>query len=311
VFGKGLPFKTALVVGGDALPQQVYRLKQGVELIVGTPGRLVDLLTKHPIDLGDVCILVLDEVDTMLERGFREEVTQIVQALSGPQLMLFSATIPASIEKLASSLLRRGVEVSVGGSGPPGCDSIAACGAVKQTVIWVESNKKKAKLFDILKSAVHYRPPMVVFVGSRVGADMLAEAIYHTTGIRADAFHGKKEMAERRRVLSSFLMGELPIVVATGVLGRGLDLVKVKQVVVFDMPESLEEYVHQIGRASRLGMPGSAIVFINDESKGLLRSFVGLLRSSGALIPKELSNSPYVHSSFAAAYHHQKRRKKR
>ena len=236
------------------MPQQVYRIKQGVELIVGTPGRLVDLLTKHPIDLSDVCILVLDEVDCMLERGFRDEVMLIVQALSKPQFMLFSATIPLSIQKFTHSILRQGVEVSVGSCNlSSDNNSIVACGAVKQTVIWVESNKKKTKLFDVLKSEAHYRPPLVVFVSSRVGADLLSEAIYHVTGIKAEALHGKKEMSERRRVLTAFLMGELPIIVATGVLGRGLDLVRVKQVVVFDMPNSLEEYVHQIGRASRLG----------------------------------------------------------
>ena len=293
------------------MPQQLYRLKQGVELIIGTPGRLVDLLTKHPIDLSDVCVLVLDEVDCMLEKGFRDEVMLVVRALSRPQVMLFSATIPPSIEKLATSLLKRAVQVFVGGNNTDTHhdNSIVVSHAVKQTVIWVESNKKKTKLFDILKSGAHYRPPLVVFVSSRVGAELLAEAICQVTGLKAEALHGEKEMSERRRVLGSFLMDELPIVVATGVLGRGLDLVKVKQVVVFDMPNSVEEYVHQIGRASRLGMPGSAIVFINNENKGIFKSFVSLLQSSGVFVPKELANSPYLHSSYAVAYHHKRQKK--
>eukprot|EP00250_Pteridium_aquilinum_P016396 c23085_g1_i2 orf=77-1195(-) len=301
VFGKGLTFKTSLVVGGDAMPQQLYRIKKGVELIVGTPGRLVDLLAKNPIDLDDVCILVLDEVDCMLERGFRDQVMQVVQALSQPQIIMLSATIPPSIETFARSLLKEPLVISVGKRSMPS-------GAVKQTVMWVESNCKKQKLFEILQSAMHYHPPVVVFVNSRVGADLLAEAICHVTGLKAAALHGEKQMAERRKVLNSFLLGELPVIVATGVLGRGLDLIKVKQVIVFDMPSSLEEYIHQVGRASRLGMPGIAMVFVNNENKGIFKGFISLLQSSGATVPRELANSPYVHSSYAAAYTNKKRK---
>lgn len=300
-FGKGLPFKTALVVGGDALPVQLYRIKQGVELIVGTPGRLIDLLTKHPIDLDDVCMLILDEVDCMLDRGFRDQVMQIIRALSQPQIMMFSATIPPYTEKFALSILKRPLIVSVGKPNLPS-------GAVKQTVIWVESNRKKQKLFEILQSAIHFQPPVVVFVSSKAGADLLAEAICHVTGLKAAALHSDKQMKERRQVLSSFLMGNLPVIVATGVLGRGLYLIRVRQVVVFDMPNSLQEYIHQIGRASRLGVPGTAMVFINNESKALFKDFINLLQSSGAIVPRELANSAYAHSSYAVAYNHKKRK---
>lgn len=302
VFGKGLPFKTGLVVGGDAMPQQVYRIKQGVELIVGTPGRLVDLLAKNPIDLDEVFMLVLDEVDSMLERGFRDQVMQVIYALSHPQIMLFSATIPPSIETFASSLLKVPLVISLGMQSLPSA-------AVKQTVIWVESNRKKQKLFEILQSNTHYHPPVVVFVSSRVGADLLVEAICRVTGLKAAAIHGVKQMSERRQVLNSFLLGELSVIVATGILGRGLDLIKVKQVIIFDMPSSLEEYIHQVGRASRLGMPGIAMVFINNESKAIFKQFINLLHSSGTSVPRELANSPYVHSSYAAAYNNHKKRK--
>ncbi|MCO5559111.1 hypothetical protein L7F22_012703 [Adiantum nelumboides] len=300
-FGKGLPFKTGLVVGGDAMPQQVYRIKQGIELIIGTPGRLVDLLSKNPVDLDDVFVLVLDEVDCMLERGFRDQVMQVIQALSQPQIMMFSATVPSNIENFASSLLKTPLFISFGKQALPN-------GAVKQTIIWVESNSKKQKLFDIFRSSAHFHPPVVVFVNSRVGADLLAVAIQHVTKLKAAALHGEKPMSERRQVLRSFLLGELPIVVATGVLGRGLDLIKVKQVIVFDMPSSIEEYIHQVGRASRLGLPGTAMVFVNNESKGIFKPLVELLQSSGTNVPRELANSPYVHSSYAAAYNSKKRK---
>ncbi|KAL2620542.1 hypothetical protein R1flu_000747 [Riccia fluitans] len=220
---KGLPFKTALVVGGDAMPQQVHRLKQGIEMIVATPGRLIDLLTKHNVDLDDVCMLVLDEVDSMLDRGFRDQVLQIVTALTLPQILMFSATIPPNIQKFSSSLLKKPIYISVGKTSLPS-------ESVRQTVIWVETKNKKTKLFDILSSTHHFRPPVVVFVNSRMGAELLAEAIRSVTGLQTAAVHGEKPMQERREVMKSFLMGNLPVVVATGVLGRGLDLLLVSQI---------------------------------------------------------------------------------
>lgn len=118
-------------------------------------------------------------------------------------------------------------------------------------------------------------------------------------------------LQERRETMKRFLTGNLRVLVATGVMGRGLDLVRVTQVIVFDFPSSIQEYIHMIGRTSRLGQPGSAMVFIDNESKALFKDFVGLLRSSGTAIPRELSNSPYVHSTYAVAYNKKKRRRVR
>lgn len=304
VLGKGLPFKTALVVGGDALPQQLHRIKHGVELMIGTPRRLIDLLSKHDdLRLQDVCMLVLDEVDCMLERGFRDQVMQIVHALSNPQVLMYSATIPPDIERFSSSLLKNPLLVSVGTPSQPNR-------AVQQTVLWVESKNKKKKLFEILKSRLHYRPPAVVFVNSRMGSDLLAEAIRSVTGIKAMSVHGEKSMKDRRETMKSFLTGETSVIVATGLLGRGLDLLRMTQVIVFDFPSSIQEYIHMIGRASRLGSPGSAIVFLDNESKALFKDLVALLRASGTAIPRELLNSPYLYSTYALAYNKKKRRRK-
>ncbi|XP_057963445.1 DEAD-box ATP-dependent RNA helicase 41-like isoform X1 [Malania oleifera] len=283
LLGKGLPFKTALVVGGDAMAKQFHRIEQGVELIVGTPGRLIDLLTKHNIELDDVSILVLDEVDCMLQRGFRDQVMQIFRALSQPQVLMCSATLSQEVDKMANSLAKDLVFVSVGKPNKPSM-------AVKQIAIWVESKQKKKKLFDILMSKWHFTPPVVVFVGSRLGADLLAEAISFTTGMKALSIHGEKPMQERREIMRSFLAGDVPVIVATGVLGRGVDLLFVRQVIVFDMPNSIKEYVHQIGRASRLGEEGRAILFVNDENKTIFPELVELLKSSGAAIPQELNS---------------------
>lgn len=287
LLGKALPFKTALVIGGDAMASQVYRIQQGVELIVGTPGRLVDLLTKHDIELDSISLFVVDEVDCMLQRGFRDQVMQLFRALSCPQVLMFSATISAEVEKMAHSMAKALAIVFVGKPNKPNV-------AVKQIAIWVESKHKKQKLFDILMSKQHFRPPVVVFVASRLGADLLSEAINITTRIKALSIHGEKPMSERREILRYFLMGEVSVLVATGLLGRGVDLVSVRQVIVFDMPNSVKEYVHLIGRASRLGGEGSAIVFINEENKKLFPEFVDVLKSSGAAVPKELASSRYM-----------------
>ncbi|KAD7479752.1 hypothetical protein R6Q59_008571 [Mikania micrantha] len=288
VLGKGLPFKTALVVGGDAMPKQIHRIQTGIEMIVGTPGRLIDLLTKYDIELDSISVLVIDEVDCMLQKGFREQVLQIYRALSQPQILLYSATVPVEVEKMASSLAKEMSIISVGK-----INELKANQAVKQVVIWVESTRKKQKLFDILSSTQHFKPPVIVFVGSKLGADLLSEAITVTTRLKSLAIHGEKSMKERREILSMFLLGEIPVLVATGILGRGMDLLLVRQVIVFDMPNSINEYVHQIGRASRMGVVGTSILFVNEENRNLFPELIGILKSSGAAIPREIMNPRY------------------
>lgn len=294
LLGKGLPFKTALVVGGDAMPRQVYRIEQGVDVIIGTPGRLIDLLTKHEIELDDVMTLVLDEVDCMLQKGFYDQVIQIFTALSQPQILMYSATISLEVEKMVNSMAKNIVAISIGKRNRPN-------NAVKQITIWVDSKQKKKKLFDILTSKQHFMPPVVVFVGSRLGADLLSEAITVTTRIKAVSIHGEKPMKERREIMRTFLVGEVQVLVATGILGRGVDLLGVRQVIVFDMPNSIKEYVHQIGRASRMGEEGKAFVFVNEENKNVFPELVEILKSSGAAIPRELANSRYAVGHFSVS----------
>ncbi|XP_021720130.1 DEAD-box ATP-dependent RNA helicase 41-like [Chenopodium quinoa] len=301
LLGQGLPFKTALVIGGDAMAGQVYRIQQGVELIVGTPGRLIDLLTKHDMELDSISIFVVDEVDCMLQRGFRDQVMELFRALSCPQVLMFSATMSAEVEKTAHSMAKALAIVFVGKPNKPNV-------AVKQIAIWVESKHKKQKLFDILMSKQHFRPPVVVFVASRLGADLLAEAISVTTKIKALSIHGEKSMSERRKIIRSFLMGEVSVLVATGLLGRGVDLVSVRQVIVFDLPNSIKEYVHLIGRASRHGGEGNAFVFINEENKKLFPEIVDVLKSAGTVVPRELANSKYTACPVSISMNQKKRK---
>jgi ATP-dependent RNA helicase DDX59 len=282
--GKGLPFKTVLVVGGDAMPSQIYRIENGVELIVGTPGRLIDLLRKHDINLSELSILVLDEVDCLLQKGFIEQVLEIVNALSQPQVLMFSATVTNEVERVASSIAGDLIHISCAKANEPNK-------SVKQIAIWVESNQKKKKLFEILSSPRHFKPPAVIFVGSRLGSELLSDSITVSTGLKAVAIHGEKTMKERREGMKMFLTGDVPVVVCTGVLGRGMYLFGVRQVIIFDMPSSIEEYVHQVGRAAcKKGEEGTAVVFINSEDKKLFVELVRVLKSAGAAVPPQLSN---------------------
>lgn len=285
LLGKGLPFKTALVVGGDPMAGQLHRIRQGVEAIIATPGRLIDLLTKHDIELNEISTLILDEVDCMLDHGFRDQVMQIFNALSQPQVLMYSATITKEVEKMAGLMVKETVMIMVGIPNKPN-------GSVKQIPIWVETKQKKKKIFDILSSKQHFKPPVLVFVGSRIGADLLAEAIMISTGVKALSIHGEKPMKERREILKCFMMGEASVLVATGVLGRGIEMLNVRQVIVFDLPNSIKEYVHQIGRASRVGgEEGVAMVFMNEQDRKLFAELVNVLKLSGAPIPKEITNS--------------------
>ena len=237
----------------------------------------------------------------MLQRGFRDQVMQIYRALSQPQVLMYSATMSNDLEKMINTLVKGTVVISVGEPNTPNK-------AVKQLAIWVESKEKKQKLFEILESKKHFKPPVVVYVGSRLGADLLANAITVATGIKAVSIHGEKSMKERRETMQSLLVGEVPVVVATGVLGRGVDLLGVRQVIVFDMPNNIKEYVHQIGRASRMGEEGQGIVFVNEENKNIFSELIEVLKSGGAAVPRELANSRYATGVFSGGKGSKKRK---
>ncbi|XP_068096185.1 probable ATP-dependent RNA helicase DDX59 [Hyperolius riggenbachi] len=280
--------KTALLVGGMPLPPQIHRLKQNVQIIIATPGRLLEILNQNSVDLGSLKILIVDEADTMLKMGFQQQVLEIFeQTAVDRQTILVSATIPASIETFAQQLLRDPVRIIVGDKNQP-------CANVRQIVLWVEEPSKKKKLFEILNDAKLFQPPVVVFVGCRLGADMLSEAVRKVTGLESVAIHSDKNQIERTKILKGLLQGEYDVVVSTGVLGRGLDLVNVKLVVNFDMPSSMDEYVHQIGRAGRLGKRGTAITFINKNNKNLFWDLVKRVQPTGSLLPPQLLNSAYL-----------------
>ncbi|KAF5913992.1 probable ATP-dependent RNA helicase DDX59 [Diceros bicornis minor] len=286
----GLPrMKTVLLVGGLPLPPQLHRLRQLVKVIIATPGRLLDIIKQNSVELRGIKIVVVDEADTMLKMGFQQQVLDILENVPHDcQTILVSATIPASIEQLAGQLLHNPVRVITGEKNLP-------CSTVRQIVLWVEEPAKKKKLFEILNDKKLFKPPVLVFVDCKLGADLLSEAVQKVTGLKSISIHSEKSQMERKNILKGLLEGDYEVVVSTGVLGRGLDLISVKLVVNFDMPSSMDEYVHQVGRVGRLGQNGTAITFINNNSKRLFWDIAKRVKPTGSILPPQLLNSPYLH----------------
>ncbi|XP_039929169.1 probable ATP-dependent RNA helicase DDX59 isoform X1 [Hirundo rustica] len=286
----GLPnMRTVLLVGGLPLPPQLHRLKQSVKVIIATPGRLLEILKQSSVQLHGIKIVVVDEVDTMLKMGFQQQVLDILENISHDhQTILVSATIPVGIEHLANQLLHNFVRITIGEKNLP-------CSNVRQIILWVEEPSKKKKLFEILNDKKLFKPPVLVFVDCKLGADLLSDAVHKITGLQCTAMHSEKSQVERTDILQGLLQEKYEVIVSTGVLGRGLDLVNVKLVVNFDMPSSMDEYVHQVGRAGRLGHSGTAITFINNNSKKLFWDVVKRVKPTGTILPPQLLNSPYLH----------------
>uniref|UniRef100_A0A7M4FIX1 RNA helicase n=1 Tax=Crocodylus porosus TaxID=8502 RepID=A0A7M4FIX1_CROPO len=286
----GLPnMRTVLLVGGLPLPPQLHRLKQSVKVIIATPGRILDILKQSCVQLHDIKIVVVDEADTMLKMGFQQQVLDILENTSTDrQTILVSATIPVGIEQLANQLLQHPVRITIGEKNLP-------CANVRQIILWVEEPSKKKKLFEILNDQKLFKPPVLVFVDCKLGADLLSDAVHKITGLQSISIHSDKSQTERTTILQGLFQAKYEVVVSTGVLGRGLDLVNVKLVVNFDMPSSMDEYVHQVGRAGRLGHNGTAITFINNNSKKLFWDVVKRVKPTGTILPPQLLNSPYLH----------------
>ncbi|XP_034736931.1 probable ATP-dependent RNA helicase DDX59 [Etheostoma cragini] len=286
----GLPnMRTALLVGGMPLPQQLHRLKSSIKIIIATPGRLIEILKQKAVQLDKVKVVVVDEVDTMLKMGFQQQVLEVLEQVpEDHQTLLASATIPTGTEELAGRLVRDPVRIAIGEKNQP-------CANVRQILLWVEEPSKKKKLFEILNDSKLYQPPVVAFVDCKLGADLLCEAVAKVTGLKTVAIHSDKSQWERNRILRGLLDGDFELVISTGVLGRGLDLVNVRLVVNFDMPNTMDEYVHQMGRAGRLGHRGTAITFLNNNNKRLFLEVVKRVKPTGSILPPQLLNSPHLH----------------
>ncbi len=275
-YGRHLGVSVAVVFGGVGHRPQVVALAGGVDVLVATPGRLIDHMEQRNVMLEGTEILVLDEADQMLDLGFVKPIRRIVGKLSHRrQSLFFSATMPPEIGELARELLNDDpMKVSVA----PAATTVER---VEQKVIHVERVKKRALLVELLSSPDMSRT--IVFTRTKRGADRVAQHL-ETAGIEAAAIHGNKSQGQREKALAGFKVGKTRVLVATDIAARGIDIDLVSHVVNFELPEVPESYVHRIGRTARAGASGNAISLVDGEERGLLRDIERVTRQT---IPAE------------------------
>jgi ATP-dependent RNA helicase RhlE len=268
-YGAHLPVQSTVVYGGVGMQPQVQALRRGVDILVATPGRLLDHSQQKTVDLSEVKILVLDEADRMLDMGFIRDVRRILSLLPKQrQNLLFSATFSAEIRELAASFLH-----------DPEVVEVARRNAPSELVTHVAhpvDQARKRELLAHLISTGDWRQ-VLVFTRTKHGANRLAQQL-ERDGIRADAIHGNKSQSHRTRTLADFKRGELRVLVATDIAARGLDIEELPHVVNFDLPHVPEEYVHRIGRTGRAGALGEAISLVSAEDAPLMAAIEQVLK---------------------------------
>ncbi len=289
---KKTKIRVATVVGGQSINKQIMFLARGTDILVATPGRLIDLMDRGAVNLGSVKHLVLDEADQMLDMGFIHALRRIAPELGTPrQTMLFSATMPKQMEELSRAYLTNPQRVQVS---PPG----KAADKITQSIHFVEKPAKPAKLREILTTDMDALT--LVFSRTKHGAEKLMKGLV-ADGFNAASIHGNKSQGQRDRAIKAFRAGEVNVLVATDVAARGIDIPGVAYVINYDLPEVPDNYVHRIGRTARAGREGEAIAFCSAEEVDLLRQIQKLMKieipvASGempeAISPKKTPRRP-------------------
>ncbi len=291
-YGRHLHVASALVIGGVPMGAQVRALLNGVDVLVATPGRLLDLVKSNALRLGEVEFLVLDEADRMLDMGFIHDIRKIVAKLPAKrQTLLFSATMPSAIAELAAQMLRDPIKIAV----TPGAATVER---VEQRVIRVDRAAKPSVLVDVLRREAVDRA--LIFTRTKRGADKVVRGLVKA-GIAAEAIHGNKSQNQRERVLAAFRQGAVRILVATDIAARGIDVDGISHVVNFDLPNVPETYVHRIGRTARAGAAGIAISLCDAEEVALLRDIEKLIRMCVAVTDARAHRGPPAPPQAASA----------
>jgi len=308
-FGGPLGIRTVAVIGGLSREEQGFKLRLGCEIVIATPGRLIDVLENRYLVLSRCTYIVLDEADRMIDMGFEPDVQKILEhmpvtnqkpdddtaeditVLSANfksknkyrQTVMFTATMPPAVERLARTYLRRPAIVYIGAIGRP-------VERTEQVVHLMKENDKRNKLISILNSGID--PPILIFVNQKKGADVLARGL-EKMGYNAVTLHGGKGQEQRELALSGLKAGSKDILVATDVAGRGIDIKDVSLVINYDMAKSIEMYTHRIGRTGRAGKSGKAISFVTQEDSLLFYDLKEMLMASPvSSCPHEISNHP-------------------
>jgi ATP-dependent RNA helicase RhlE len=275
IYGRYLGMKQTVVFGGVGQGPQVTALYKGVDVLIATPGRLLDLLNQRHVRLDLVETFVLDEADRMLDMGFIRDVRKIVAALPKErQTQLFSATMPSDIGRLAGEILRDPLRIEV-------APAATTVDLVEQRVYFVDAGNKRALLADILKDPALAR--VIVFTRTKHGANRVAEHL-ERSGVVATAIHSNKSQTARQRALEGFRRGDARVLVATDIAARGIDIDGVSHVINFELPNMPESYVHRIGRTARAGASGTALSFCAEDERTYLRDIERLTRRSCAVV---------------------------
>lgn len=309
-FGKPLGIRTVAVIGGISREDQGFKLRMGCEIVIATPGRLIDVLENRYLVLSRCTYVVLDEADRMIDMGFEPDVQKILEYipvtnqkpdtddaedpekmmqnfLEGKhkyrQTVMFTATMPPAVERLARSYLRRPAVVYIGSAGKPH-------ERVEQKVILMSEGEKRKKLLEVLGSG--FEPPIIIFVNQKKGCDVLAKSL-EKMGYNACTLHGGKGQEQREFALSNLKAGAKDILVATDVAGRGIDIHDVSMVLNYDMAKNIEDYIHRIGRTGRAGKSGMAMTFLTKEDSTVFYDLKqAILESPVSTCPPELANHP-------------------
>ncbi len=292
LYAKFTNLRTAVVFGGVDIKPQTAILRSGVEILIATPGRLLDHITSKTADLSQVQILVLDEADRMLDMGFLPDLQRIINLIpSQRQTLLFSATFSPEIKKLAQTYLRNPVTIEV-------AQQNAAADTVNQMVYLVPNENKRAAIISILQNRMKtgLSQQCIIFTNSRMGCARLANAL-ERDGIKAAAIHGDKSQTERMATLEGFKNGTIDALVATDVAARGLDIPDMPCVINHELPFNAEDFIHRIGRTGRAGSKGDAIALVDESEKRLLDDIEKLMKRKLPIGSLPLSNNPKTGSS--------------
>jgi ATP-dependent RNA helicase RhlE len=276
-YGRYTALKHCVVFGGVAQRPQTDQLQAGVDILIATPGRLLDLVNQNYIDLQHIKCFVLDEADRMLDMGFGQDVRKVIKLIpKNRQTLLFSATMPGEIEKLANNLLSNPVKVSV----TPVSSTVDT---IEQSVYFVDKKDKRSLLVHLLKDKTI--ESALVFTRTKHGADRVAKTLVKA-GIKTQAIHGDKSQGARQSALNSFKEKKIRVLVATDIAARGIDIDKLSHVFNFDLPDSPETYVHRIGRTGRAGLEGVSVTFCDEEEKKYLKGVEKLIGKKLPVVEK-------------------------